>query len=399
MSHRKFEAPRHGSLGFLPRKRSRSHRGRVRSFPKDNAVLPPHLTAFLAYKAGMTHIVRDVEKPGSKIHKKEVVEAVTILEAPPMVVVGLVGYVETPRGLRSLATVWAGHLDESVKRRFYKNWYHSKKKAFTKYGKKYSTNEKSIDKELNKIKKYASVVRVLAHTQVRKLNLRQKKSHIMEIQVNGGKSVTEKVTYAVSMFEKKLNVADVFQENECLDTIAVTKGHGFEGVTSRFGTRRLPRKTHKGLRKVGCIGAWHPARVSWTVPRAGQKGYHHRTEVNKKIYRIGLGSDKKNASTEFDLTEKTITPLGGFPHYGHVGEDYVMLKGAIVGAKKRIITLRKSLIPPTSRTHLEKVKLKFIDTSSKFGHGRFQTTQEKDSFMGITKKADDKKVEKTTAAS
>jgi len=76
-----------------------------------------------------------------------------------------------------------------------------------------------------------------------------------------------------------------------------------------------------------------------------------------------------------------------------------MLKGAIVGAKKRIITLRKSLIPPTSRTHLEKVKLKFIDTSSKFGHGRFQTTQEKDSFMGITKKADDKKVEKTTAAS
>jgi len=112
-----------------------------------------------------------------------------------------------------------------------------------------------------------------------------------------------------------------------------------------------------------------------------------------------LGSDKKNASTEFDLTEKTITPLGGFPHYGHVGEDYVMLKGAIVGTKKRIITLRKSLIPPTSRTHLEKVKLKFIDTSSKFGHGRFQTTQEKDSFMGITKKADDKKVEKTTAAS
>jgi len=204
MSHRKFEAPRHGSLGFLPRKRSRSHRGRVRSFPKDNPALAVHLTAFLAFKAGMTHIVRDVEKPGSKIHKKEVVEAVTILEAPPMIVVGVVGYVETPRGLRSLATVWASHLNEAVKRRYYKNWYRSKKKAFTKYVKKYSdTKSKPIEKEINKIKKYASVIRVLAHTQPNVLKLRDKKAQIMEIQVNGGNSVGDKVDYALGLFEKK----------------------------------------------------------------------------------------------------------------------------------------------------------------------------------------------------
>ncbi len=59
----------------------------------------------------------------------------------------------------------------------------------------------------------------------------------------------------------------------------------------------------------------------YSVPRAGQNGYHHRTEVNKKIYRIGKGDDKANASTEHDLTEKKITPLGGFPHYGIVNED------------------------------------------------------------------------------
>ena len=64
-SHRKFSAPRHGSLGFLPKKRSRRHRGRVKSFPKDDPSKPVHLTAFLGYKAGMTHIVREVEKPGS----------------------------------------------------------------------------------------------------------------------------------------------------------------------------------------------------------------------------------------------------------------------------------------------------------------------------------------------
>ena len=37
----------------------------------------------------MTHILRDVDKPGSKAHKKEVVEAVTVLETPPIIVVGV----------------------------------------------------------------------------------------------------------------------------------------------------------------------------------------------------------------------------------------------------------------------------------------------------------------------
>ncbi len=66
------------------------------------------------------------------------------------------------------------------------------------------------------------------------------------------------------------------------------------GVTSRWHTKKLPRKTHKGLRKVACIGAWHPSRVQFTVARAGQKGYHHRTEMNKKIYRIGDGIHTKD---------------------------------------------------------------------------------------------------------
>ena len=50
---------------------------------------------------------------------------------------------------------------------------------------------------------------------------------------------------------------------------------------------------------------------------------------------------KNNASTEYDLTEKTITPMGGFPHYGEVNNDFIMLKGCCVGPKKRVITLRK----------------------------------------------------------
>jgi len=345
----------------------------------------------MGYKAGSTHVVREVDRSGTKLHKKEVVETVTILETPPLVVVGVVGYTQTPRGLRTLTTVWAAHLSNEVLRRFYKNWYRSKKKAFTKYAKNYAADKKTttIDRELARIKKYCQVVRVIAHTQISALNLRQKKAHILEIQVNGG-SVAEKVDFATKLFEQKVGVDTVFEENEMIDVCAVTKGKGFEGVTTRWGTRRLPRKTHKGLRKVACIGAWHPARVAFSVARAGQNGFYHRTEVNKKVYKIGKkGTD--NGSTEFDLTKKSITPLGGFVRFGVVNEDYIMLKGAIPGTKKRPITLRKSLRPTTTRDATEKIIIKFIDTASKFGHGHFQTAEEKKRFLGPTKSAAEKK--------
>ncbi|VAI14986.1 unnamed protein product [Triticum turgidum subsp. durum] len=352
MSHRKFEHPRHGSLGFLPRKRCSRHRGKVKAFPKDDQQKPCHLTAFLGYKAGMTHIVREVEKPGSKLHKKETCEAVTIIETPPLVIVGLVAYVKTPCGLRTLNSVWAQHLSEDVRRRFYKNWCKSKKKAFTKYALKYDCDagKKEIQLQLEKMKKYATIVRVIAHTQIRKMKgLKQKKAHLMEIQINGG-TIADKVDYGYKFFEKEVPVEAVFQKDEMVDIIGVTKGKGYEGVVTRWGVTRLPRKTHRGLRKVACIGAWHPARVSCAC-----------------------------------RTEKDITPMGGFPHYGVVKGDYLMIKGCCVGPKKRVVTLRQSLLKQTSRLALEEIKLKFIDTSSKFGHGRFQTTDEKQKFYGRLK--------------
>merc|ERR1712144_111527 len=393
MSHRKFERPRHGSLGFLPKKRCTKSKGKIKSFPLDKGEgTPPHLTAFMGYKAGCTHICRDVDRVGSKAHKKEVVEAVTIIEAPPMMVVGMVGYIKTPRGLKSLCTVWAQHLSEECKRRFYKNWGASKnKKAFSKYAKKY-TDGTGIDKEVERISKYCTILRVLCHTQISKLNFRQKKAHIAEIQVNGG-SMDKKIAFARDLFEKTVSIDSVFEQDEMIDTHAITKGKGYEGVVTRWGVTRLPRKTHKGLRKVACIGSWHPSRVKFSVARAGQNGYHHRTEINKKVYRIAKGvrgaddkiTNPSNATTDFDLTVKGITPLGGFPHYGEVNEDYVMIKGQVAGTKRRVITMRKTLVAQTSRSALEKINLKFIDTSSKFGHGRFQTADEKKKFLGPMK--------------
>merc|ERR1719230_1298459 len=131
---------------------------KIKSFPKDDQSKPPHMTAFMTYKAGMTHIVRDVDRPGSKLNKKEIAEAVSVVEAPPMMVVGFVGYVETPRGLRALTSVWAGHLSEECKRRFYKNWRKSKQKA-----------------------------------------------HIKEIQINGG-TVPQKIDFVTGLFEQEVKV-------------------------------------------------------------------------------------------------------------------------------------------------------------------------------------------------
>jgi len=80
---------------------------------------------------------------------------------------------------------------------------------------------------------------------------------------------------------------------------------------------------------------------------------------------------KKSASTLTDLTEKHITPLGGFPHYGKINNDFLMIKGGVAGPKKRLLLFRKSLLIKTNRRALEEVTLKFVDTSSKLGHGRF----------------------------
>jgi large subunit ribosomal protein L3e len=284
--------------------------------------------------------------------------------------------------------VWAHHTSSEFKRRYYKNWKQSAQKAFTRLNRfqKTKAGVAATKTTLARFVKRATVVRVIAHTQQRKLRnhrIGTKKAHIAEIQINGG-TIAKKVELAKSLLEKEVRVDTVFQQSEACDVVAVTKGHGFEGVVHRWGVACLPRKTHRGLRKVACIGAWHPERVSFTVARAGQNGFHHRTVLNKKIYRIGKSAfvDQSNATTEHDITKKTITPMGGYIGYGIVRNDYVMLKGSVQGPRRRVITLRRPMAPQTSRMLTEQVKLKFIDTSSQMGHGRFQTKKEKGQWYG-----------------
>ena len=71
-----------------------------------------------------------------------------------------------------------------------------------------------------------------------------------------GGTIAQKVDYTNGFFEKQVPVGAVFQRDEKIDLIGVTKGKGYEGVITRWGVTCLPRKTHRGFRKVACIGAW-----------------------------------------------------------------------------------------------------------------------------------------------
>jgi len=69
-----------------------------------------------------------------------------------------------------------------------------------------------------------------------------------------------------------------------------------------------------------------------------------------------------------------------------------MVKGSCVGRKKRIVIIRQALHAPVSHKAYGPVNLKFIDTSSKFGHGRFQTKEEKNKFYVKRKTKHSRKV-------
>ena len=382
MAHRNYSKHRKGSLAFLPKQRCKFSRPHIKTFPADDKSQAPHLTGFITYKAGCTHIMGLVEERSTdKKTIKQVVRNVTVLDAPAMIGAGIVGYVQTPKGLQQAYTVWAAHVADSCKRRFYKKA-PTQITAFAKHETAMKQNAGQLAEELNKLKKECCVIRLLAHTQPELTPLEAKKAQIMEIQVNGG-DIAKKVDFAASMLEKPVEVSKVFKVGEQIDTISMTRGRGFEGVTYRWNVTKLPRKTRRGCRKVACIGSWHPANIQYTCGRAGQMGYFHRTEANKLIVMIDTAKNATCCKTEMDTTEKGINPLGGWVNYGQIKGDFVMIAGSCPGTKKRTVVLRQALLPHRNQRG---IKLQWICTSSKMGHGMFETAQDKKQFFAQSKR-------------
>ncbi len=84
MGHRKYSAPRRGSLAYLPRGRSSHWAPRIRFWPEYEGA--PKLLAFAGFKAGTSHVTIVDNRQGSLNYGKEVTLPVTVVETPPLLV-------------------------------------------------------------------------------------------------------------------------------------------------------------------------------------------------------------------------------------------------------------------------------------------------------------------------
>jgi len=304
----KEHRPRHGSMGFSPRKRSESPIPHFSSWPEIDG--GPKLQGFAGYKAGMTHAFVVDYRPTSTTSGQEVVIPVTIVETPPMMVAAVRLYRRAPEGLQAFAEVWADKIDTELRRVF------------------------PIPKKKHEGDPWAAIdlavvedVRAITFTQPSLVTgVPKKKPDVMEQRIAGG-TIPERVEYGKSLLGKEVRVSDFCKEGTMVDVAAITKGKGWQGHHTRWGTKLLSHKNSKHRRNIGTLGNFQPGYVRPTVPQSGQVGYHQRTEYNKRILKVGEDGNE-------------ITPNGGFLHYGVVHTSYVVLHGSIPGPTKRLIRFR-----------------------------------------------------------
>ena len=277
----------------------------------------PTLVGFAGYKVGMTHLFYIEDRRRVPEYGREVKSAATVIDTPPMLVTAVRAYEKTHNGLQAMTEAWMQNQPRDLHRRI----------TFAtdpRPDEKFVEIEKNIDKVVE--------VRIIAATQPREASTSQKAPDLMEVPITGG-TIDEQLAYAKSLLGKEVAINDIFQPGEGIDIIGITKGKGFQGPVKRWGIRILSHKSRKQKRAVASIGAWVPRRVLPQVPRAGQMGFHQRTEYNKRIMLMGNDNER-------------INPKSGFKNYGFVNGDYLLLKGSVAGSAKRLLKLRKSVRQP-----------------------------------------------------
>lgn len=293
------KSPRKGSLQFWPRKRAAKALPRTNwDAIKSNSVLK----GFIAYKAGMASAwVKDSTEHSLTKGKNKAVP-VTILECPPMKVLSIRLY----KDQKVLTEIVSNSLDKELKKNI--------------------KLPKVTPKKIEELTEEFDDVRIVVYSQVKKTNIK-KTPDIIEIGLNGNKE--EKLNFAKDKLNKEISVSDVFAIDELVDARGLTKGKGLQGPVKRFGIQLKNQKSEKGRRRPGSIGPWHPARVTFRVPMAGQLGMFTRVVYNNKVVDLGKTNEKYKAIKNF----------------GDIKTDYVLLNGSIQGPAKRQVILTKALRP------------------------------------------------------
>lgn len=306
----------------------------MRTWPELGESKAPTLAGFIGFKAGMLHIITVDDRENTPNYGKPLFNAATVLALPTINVFGIRVY---------------GYEDGYYKA-LYDVFNYSDRKVF-----KREVEAPSLEDQLKRLDELRGKIEAVScHVYIvpRDVGLSQKKPIIMEIPVVGG-TIDTKLDYAKSLLGKKVDPSQLVKPGEYVDVLGITKGKGFAGPVKRFGIKRKQHKARKTVREVGAIGSRSPAAVTYTVPRAGQHGFHQRTEYNHRILMVG------------DEKENPITPKGGFPHFGVIRGKYIVLKGSLPGPPKRPIIVRLPLRPkPVSR---EPPKILLVSTQFKRG--------------------------------
>jgi len=322
-------------MGYSPRKRARSITARISSWPEGEGDAAK-LQGFAGYKAGMTHAFIVDYRPKSTTAGQEIQVPVTVVEVPPMKVCGIRLYDRSPYGRKAVGEVWSAKLDKNLSRRLPVPKQYDEKGAWSKAEKLQYDD-----------------IRVLVHTQPAMVSgLPKKKPELMEVRVGGG-TLEARIEYAKGVLGKTVTVTDFTKEGQMVDVISITKGKGWQGVTKRWGTKLLMHKNSKHRRLIGTLGLKRPNYVRPTVPQGGQIGFHQRTELNKRVLKIGEKGDE-------------VTPKGGFVSYGEVRNPYLLIHGSIPGPSKRLVRLREP-VRDTGIRLSEPPQVTFVSIESKQG--------------------------------
>lgn len=305
-----------GSLQFYPRVRAKKVIPSVNWKPLNKEGVG--FMGFLGYKVGMISVWVKDDGVDSMTKGKRIAVPATLIECPVMKIYSV---------------------------RFYKNGKVSRDVVVS--NDKVLKNSVKIGKNIGKIPEDIDFddVRVIMYSGIAKTGIGKKKADMIEIGVSGDKDA--KLVFIKENLGKALSVVDVFSDG-LVDVRGVSKGYGTGGPVKRFGVSLKSHKSEKGVRRPGSLAPWHPSRVTFRAPQAGQTGYHNRVCYNSVILESGK------------LADRDVNKNGGFKNYGVVKNDYLILKGSVPGPAKRGVLLTQALRPTkyVSKQKFEVIELR-----------------------------------------
>jgi len=290
------KSPRKGSLQYWPRKRASKFLPSVNW----NAITSgKNLKGFICYKVGMASASVKDDTPDSMTKGKKIVVPVTILECPTMKIFSVRFYKDN----KVAKEIIGGNLDKELKKKI--------------------KLPKAKERSLEGVKEYNDV-RVLCYSQSKKTGIK-KSPDLSEIGLTG--TIDEKINFIKENLGKEISVLDFFEKAQLVDLRGLTKGQGLSGPVKRFGIKLKSHKSEKGRRRPGSLGPWHPARVTFRVPQAGQLGMFTRVIYNNKILDLGKSEGK----------------FKNMKNYGDINNDYVIVAGSVQGPAKRQLLITAPL--------------------------------------------------------